>query len=154
MDDYLSKPVRLDDLKCALDGVLRPAGESQSQAPAGKSSIPPVDPEAIFLLRSLRRPGKPDPVSELIDLFLEETPLRVREIYAGIRSGDREAVETSAHSLKGNASTLGALRLAGACGKVEEEAGNGGLERAEGLVQEIEAEFEEVRNALEREKQG
>src|SRR5262245_6895822 len=72
MNDYIQKPVELPQLEAALKRAL--AGS----ATAKSSTV--IDPIVIAGLRQLGMPGKPSPVSELINLFLHEAPLHIEAL--------------------------------------------------------------------------
>jgi CheY-like chemotaxis protein len=73
MDDYITKPVELPELEAA---VHRGLADRASQ----KALEDVIDPVVIAGLRQLRMPGKPDPLVELIDLFLQEAPEQVLQL--------------------------------------------------------------------------
>jgi two-component system, sensor histidine kinase and response regulator len=45
---------------------------------------------------------------EIVDIFVEETPKLVERLQLGVSTGDAHIIETTAHSLKGELSCLGA----------------------------------------------
>ena len=51
-------------------------------------------------------------LAELIETFLVEAPGMMAEMEAGKETGDADALRRAAHSLKSNATTFGATRLA------------------------------------------
>ena len=97
-------------------------------------------------------PDRPDPVAELIDLFVRETPDRLREMQTAATQYDAEALAAAAHNLRGCASSIGAVRMATLCQKLEENAERRALQVSSRLLTEIEFEFDRARHALEREK--
>ena len=103
-------------------------------------------------MRQLRRPDKPDPVVELIDLFIQETPKRLREMRNAATQYDADALAAAAHNLRGCAGSIGAVKMAGLCEKLEENAGRRALQISSRLLKEIETEFDRVRQALHLEK--
>jgi histidine phosphotransfer protein HptB len=62
-------------------------------------------------------------VAELTGTFLEEAPLILRDLRDAATKGDAERFRRAAHSLKSNASTFGATRMAALAREME----NGGL---------------------------
>src|SRR5215468_3969231 len=70
MDDFINKPVQLPELEAAiLRGLANRA--------AARTTEEALDPVIIASLRQLRTPGKPDPLADLIDVFLGEAPARL-----------------------------------------------------------------------------
>jgi len=148
MDDYISKPVQL----YALEKVLLRAIDYLARAEASDTNGTILDPAALALLRQLRRPDKPDPVAELIDLFVQETPKRLREMRTAASQYDAEALAAAAHNLRGCVGSIGAVKMAGLCEKLEENAGRRALQISSRLLNEIETEFDRVRQALDLER--
>jgi CheY-like chemotaxis protein len=77
MDDFVSKPVRVDKLEAALRRWisdpraakrLPPAGREQP-APPGLAADAAVDPAALAGLRALQQPGQPDILGRVIRIF-------------------------------------------------------------------------------------
>jgi HPt (histidine-containing phosphotransfer) domain-containing protein len=56
---------------------------------------------------------------EIVDLFLEEAPRRLRALATADDRGDRDQIARLAHSLAGSADSLGAPRLAAASARLE-----------------------------------
>jgi PAS domain S-box-containing protein len=150
MDDYISKPIQLD----ALEKVLQRASDSVRRLPEPVSPTieASIDPSAIDLLRQLRRPDKPDPLIELIDMFVRDTPERLHKMRTAIDQYNAEELAAAAHNLRGCASSIGAIPLANLCQKLEENAERRAVQIANPLLREIEAEFDRVCRALAIEK--
>ncbi len=55
--------------------------------------------------------GDVDLLKEVIEIFLKDTPGLLANLYSGIMSGEAEAVERAAHTLKGAAANISAKRL-------------------------------------------
>lgn len=61
------------------------------------------------LLQQLK--GHEDRLRQLIGLFLDGLPDRIRKLEAGMQAADLEVVQFAAHALKGSAGSLYAMRL-------------------------------------------
>jgi len=140
MDDYVAKPIRRDVLAEALKRV-RPLGPDS--APHGASALGGVDGVA---LESLRELGGDDFLSEVIDTFLADAPALVATLHRGLEEADAAEVRRAAHTLKSNGAILGATEFAELCRTLEQQAKDGRLEEARGLV----ARIEDARASLER----
>jgi HPt (histidine-containing phosphotransfer) domain-containing protein len=70
-----------------------------------------VDMSVVHELVDLAGDGDPELLLDLIDMFLDDAPLKVRTIVEAAAAGDLEAVERAAHSLKGSSGNLGAVLL-------------------------------------------
>jgi PAS domain S-box-containing protein len=150
MDDYISKPIQLDALETALQRAIdsiRRADAAETKRPG-----PSIDTTAIDLLRQLRRPDKPDPVSELIDMFVRDTPERLHKLRTAVTQYNAEDLAAVAHSLRGCASSIGATELARLCQKLEENAERRAVQISTPLLREIENEFDRVCHELTLEK--
>jgi CheY-like chemotaxis protein/HPt (histidine-containing phosphotransfer) domain-containing protein len=152
MDDYVSKPVQLDALEEALRRAIDHLGRPVTSGRNGNEPV--IDTEALQVLRQLRRPDKPDPVAELIDLFVQETPIRLREMRTAATQYNAQTLAAVAHNLRGCASSIGAMQMASLCEKLEENAGRRALQVSSRLLNEIETEFDRARCALEAVKIG
>jgi CheY-like chemotaxis protein/HPt (histidine-containing phosphotransfer) domain-containing protein len=151
MDDYLSKPIRTEELAAALARSAPAASDAErdfidDKAPddsvpgTGDGSV--LDPAALAQLRETT--GDPSLMRELIDAFLQNAPGLVGEL-AG---DDAEEVRRAAHTLKSNGRTFGATDLADLCQKLEEQARGGELDGAGELVRQIEEKYERAAAAL------
>jgi len=153
MDDYLCKPVQLNELQAAMERAVKAINPAEAAAEAPPEPEREVlDPKVLAELRELREPGMPDPLAELIDLFLKDAPSRIDKLRTSISQKDATAVCAAAHSLKGSASNLGAKTMAEFCMQIEKQARSGIITEAPQLLQRVESEFAQVQVALEAEK--
>ena len=79
-----------------------------------------IDPAVIQGLRDLGGADEPGLLQELIDIFLEDAPLRMKDITEGLAAGDIGRVERGAHTLKSSSANIGALGLSELCRKIVE----------------------------------
>ena len=78
----------------------------------------PID---LAVYAELKATTGPDFVIELVDTFLEEAPSMLAELRGARTAGDADRFRRAAHSLKSNANTFGALRLAAQARELELE---------------------------------
>ena len=78
-----------------------------------------IDPEALRTIASLQRPGKPDLLARIVELFKSETPKALATIEDGIDSADMPAVCHAAHTLKSSSANVGATIFSQACRELE-----------------------------------
>jgi histidine phosphotransfer protein HptB len=90
-----------------------------------------------------------DEFTLLLDTFFEDSVQRIRDLRADLSGCDAEAFRRTAHSLKGSASNLGAIELAGLCLRAEEMGLSGDLNGAEPLLEQIDTEYQAVSRTLE-----
>jgi CheY-like chemotaxis protein len=150
MDGFINKPVQLPELEAALLHAL-------ADQAASKEMDDVIDPIIIAGLRQLRTPGKPDPLVELIDLFLREAPSQLDIMSDAIAKNDYASLSrtiSAATALKGSAGNLGARNLAALCDEIELTAKTWILADALPLIERAREEFNRARVALERIKAG
>jgi two-component system, sensor histidine kinase and response regulator len=145
MDDYIEKPVELRELEAALHRGL-------ADAASQKALEEVVDPVVIAGLRQLRMPGKPDPLAELIDLFLQEAPAQIQALATAVADNDSSSMArtfSAAAALKGSAINLGARNLAALCDEIEQTARLYSMADLPPLIERARHELSRVGEALE-----
>ncbi len=157
MDDYITKPVRLEALEAALARWVplraAPNGSSAEFRAAAGASCESIDPEVMLELKDLSRGSESgDFLGELIDMFYGELEARLRSVREAVGSRLFDAMDERAHELKGSCLSLGLARMAELCGRIEALAREGRTEGAEMLLQQIEREAGSVRPQLEAER--
>jgi len=146
MDGFINKPVQLAELESVLLHAL-------ADQAAAKELDAVIDPVIIAGLRQLRTPGKPDPLVELVDLFLREAPAQLDTLTDAVAKNDFSSLSrtiSAASALKGSASNLGARNLAALCDEIELTAKTWILADAQPLIERAREEFGRVRVTLEK----
>ena len=87
----------------------------------------------------------PEFMFELIDIFLDDTPIQVGILRQAVDSQDPEAVTSAAHRVKGASSNLGAESLAALCARLEEDGRAGQADSLGSLMNGVDDEFERVK---------
>jgi CheY-like chemotaxis protein len=149
MDDFVSKPVRIEDLAYALERVPAPAA-LPAQKPAQQDAT--VNGAALDRLRELRMPNQSDPLTDIIDLFVKQTPELLSALEKACSELDLGALSRTAHTLKGSAGNVGAEQLAALCKQLELAVKQGTSSAAQSLVSRIAQEFISVRIILQAER--
>ncbi|HTD78444.1 MAG TPA: ATP-binding protein, partial [Chloroflexota bacterium] len=155
MDDYIAKPVRIEDLECVLRRVLAapsPAMTAEADTPGmhGRDSNGPIDRARLARLLPLNRPGRENAVADLIGQFLADAPLRLMALRDAAAQHDRTATNETAHALRGAADHFGALEVVALCEQLERLARTGGPGGAIELIETLEEAFARAREALTR----
>jgi len=149
MDDYLSKPLDTRAFDRALSRSVGGLNEMEKQnvAAAGPPQRPDavVDPAAIECLRE--QVGSGDALERFVALFKAHTPTKLAQLHEAVEEGNEEAVRQIAHSLKGSAASLGAVRMAAVCRELE----SASPAQALGLTATLEIAFADTIAALEKE---
>lgn len=101
-----------------LDRFVPAACEVAEWRRALDARLPPgVDPQALASLRELDAGVGRDSARVL----LKDAPRKLEALRSGLLGRDFDAARRAAHSLKGSAAQLGALRVAGLCAQLEEQ---------------------------------
>ncbi len=150
MDEFVSKPMRFEELQAALDRSRRTAEGLDAYA-AGPEVIEERQFEHLCSLQDENNPGF---IRELIELFLTETPRRLAELESAQAAGNAVALARSAHVLRGACASFGARAMQSLCARIEEQARAGGLAGAAVLSAALPGEYARLVAALERRKPG
>jgi PAS domain S-box-containing protein len=125
MDDYLTKPLRKEDLKRVLDRWIslsvHPQAAHPGDADAGADGIDtealPVIFDVAAMLRNIG--GDRGLLEQLVELFLQRYQPMLEAIRTALADRDQKAVEQAAHALKGTASNLCASEVVLSAGQLE-----------------------------------
>ncbi|HLA75762.1 MAG TPA: response regulator, partial [Gammaproteobacteria bacterium] len=165
MNDYLSKPVSIEQLKVVLGRWLphsegpAPAAYAPVRAASSPSTVTPlnlssIDHQVLEGLHGLQIEGTPDVVGELIDIYLADTPLLLQSLHEAIPQGDAQALRRTAHSLKSVSANLGAKRLAALCKELEDMGRSNDLLNAAARLPQVMDEYAAVKQALHKVRAG
>jgi signal transduction histidine kinase/CheY-like chemotaxis protein len=151
MDDYLVKPVRLEELERAL-GKCRPMLQRRGpreNTPGGTLIPDGLDRSVLHELQE--QLGDADAVREIITTFLESTPTILAALRDAAARGDAPGLRRGAHTLKASSAMLGALALSASCEELERLSRSGDIQQAPSQVETIEALHGAVKPVLEAE---
>jgi signal transduction histidine kinase/DNA-binding response OmpR family regulator/HPt (histidine-containing phosphotransfer) domain-containing protein len=160
MDDYVSKPVQINELTRALGQAksLSSAQQPQPHLEPPATAVPSIaagdsDEAPVLDLSYLREIIGEDThvLVELIEAFFENTPVRLAELRRALADKDAYTFEHLAHTLKGSCANMGALRMSGMCRQLELAGRSGQLDSLDEQLEQLEAEYERVKIALEAE---
>jgi signal transduction histidine kinase/DNA-binding response OmpR family regulator len=165
MDDYISKPFQpqelIEALKRCQPGTkgseaggrpLSEAKEWQQEEQLTSSTISPqqLDPSAIKRLQLTLGKQAAEMLPVLINSFFNDAMKLQEQAWQAMKGKQVEELWRAAHTLKSNSKNFGATTLAELCQELEHCTKQGALENVEDLLTQIEAEFPNVRFALER----
>ncbi len=122
MDGYISKPIDVDALAAALAGVSD--GSARLPVAPGRprsngDSMGVIDTSRLADLSELVSADGSGLLQALLSSFVQRSETRLEMIRAAAESGDRDALRSAAHDLKGAAGTIGAVRVARLCRELE-----------------------------------
>jgi CheY-like chemotaxis protein len=158
MDDYLAKPVRLEDIRTIVERWGPTAGETKTSpaAPPTKAdgrncqpspaadNEPPVDMDRILEFTD----GSIDSLRELVTLYLSQTSEQLDQLGAAIKAGTPSEVRRIAHSCAGASATCGMHRLVPLLRELERQGFEGRLTNARELRDAAMREFARIQRFL------
>jgi PAS domain S-box-containing protein len=147
MDDFLTKPIRLDTL---TTGLARWAGMSVSrraQQPEGEA----VSAGESFVYQLQERACVADEavINEFIDLFLDDTASRIEILHTALQQRDLKTVRRECHALKGACLELGVEQLGAYCDDLGRASREQRYEDLPLALDRLAAEFDRVRPLFE-----
>jgi CheY-like chemotaxis protein/HPt (histidine-containing phosphotransfer) domain-containing protein len=184
MNDYVSKPIQVEELVNALTRGSQAAQQRQQTIPQQPTTAPELvavalpSATAIEPAQATEPPPPPpsgnnhenggEPVldaaaleklramlggdaaifAELVNSFLEDSPKVMAQLREAVQQGDSANVRLNAHTLKSNAADFGASRLHALCKQLEAMGKQGNLEGTSELLEQAEAEYQNVIEAL------
>ena len=153
MDDYLSKPIKPEDIRKVLEiwgpkvahvASAASANQPGTQAPAGSRQAAPVDMERLLDFAN----GDPANLRELVELYLQQTAKQLLELNSALAAGNADVVKRLAHSCSGASSTCGMVGMVPPLRELERQ-GNEGLQPNAGqLASDASAEFQRIQSYL------
>lgn len=138
MNDYLTKPIFQTDLsRVVAQWVSDTTTDTDNQNNTKTANVPEtetssrenimnieIDESALDAIRSLQRPGKPDILARIVNMYMEKSPELISAIQEGVAANDCDKVKMAAHTLKSSSAYVGASALAEVCSQVESKAAN------------------------------
>ncbi|HZS02457.1 MAG TPA: response regulator [Chloroflexota bacterium] len=155
MDDYISKPVRPEELAATLYRWLplpAPPAAPAVDGHADDGDEPHVDRQVVAALGDPRQGGDPAFLQELARIFFDETPRHLTALREAAAGGDSVAIARTAHTLKSSSGYLGARRLHLLSARLEACGRAGSIAKIEELVTRLEQEFAQVQAVFEQER--
>ena len=138
MNGYISKPIEPQILIETMEKIFHnPAPLQINKASSQKPKNTIFDKQT--LLNRLCNDDKL--LIELVSIFIETVPDKINELKTACGSEALEDIKRIAHSIKGSASTIGALTIQDISLKIEKAAESSDLEKAVQLINELDAEF-------------
>ncbi len=144
MNDYITKPVKADELARALDRWLPAPPQIVLQ---NVSIQPSLDDEVFESLKGLESCA-PGLSRKVVDAFLEDTPRRLEDIEQALLGHSAEKLSRVAHTLRGSAGNLGARTFVQICADLERSAGGNDWENCKELLAALGLELDRLRGVL------
>ncbi len=153
MDDYLSKPVQLMQLKAMLEKWLPVAAEAGPEplaiSPVQTMQAMAVKPVDVNVLKEMVG-DDPVVINEFLHDFRSSATQIAQKLKTAYAAGQAAEMSALAHKLKSSARSVGALALGELCAEIE-QAGRGNQAEALGeLLPQFEMEITVVDDYLDR----
>jgi two-component system sensor histidine kinase/response regulator len=146
MNDYLAKPVSIEQLGAVIRLWASKTSVAQSTAPdmpmeGDEHHVLDRERVSSFLAISRTQDGFLD---GLVKTFRQDVPSRLDALRAAAASGDSQDLAQAAHALKSSSGSVGAKRMYAAASALERAALSGRLDGAFATIEQLAAEFPRV----------
>jgi HPt (histidine-containing phosphotransfer) domain-containing protein len=98
-----------------------------------------LDRRVLDRIRAIQRPGQPDLVARVLQMYLERSPAQIRAIAAAADAADAAGLARAAHDLKGGSGNLGLVQVVELLARVEQLAREGQLAGIAAMLSELPA---------------
>ncbi|MEM6402244.1 MAG: response regulator [Cyanobacteria bacterium P01_D01_bin.116] len=159
MNDYVSKPVRIEALTQVFYNYknLQHSSDQDSDSTAvfnreksDMNKLPVIDTQILQELKDMAGDDASEMIAELIDSYLEEAPAKIQQIYRALDKDNAEELRNYAHALKSLSVTIGAVLLAQVSSQLELIGRSGTTSNASSLLETLDTEYQRVKIALQQ----
>lgn len=151
MDDYVSKPVQVENLFEVIEKWARASvlARGERSCPIPFKETAESSREVFDLDKAMETvAGNRALFEEIAHMFLESLPGDVDKIKEGLARGDGDALEKSAHALKGSIGNFGARLSYESAYRLEVSGRDGKLAEATGELSILKKELQRLAVAL------
>jgi CheY-like chemotaxis protein len=170
MDDYVSKPVQIDELVRALtecpakprrvdedeisattmqpdnslsqNGTTKTLPVTTAKPSNGNGAGTVIDLSVLKTFEQQMGSDGSEVMTKFIGIFLKDAPKLLGELQQASAENDVDVLRRSAHSLKSNSAMFGAMHLSELCLNLEKQAKDGTTDGAETMVTQIQQAFD------------
>lgn len=148
MDDYLSKPMKQEDLEQMINKWIEKTTTESAQIP--KQHSPNAEEELIdpARIKEILDLGDEGLLKELLEIFLDDGKKALQEIESAIAANNNILLRESSHRLKGVSANLGMNSLATLSSSLEQFALSNNSESAKELLATLSEQFEKVKQHI------
>lgn len=168
MDDYLSKPLRKENLEKMLSKYTIGNSIKSSQQSHGfaKTKTHPSSKEETSLGQTTLHDAEHtifdsshvlnciehdiELMNEIVAAFLEDTPSIIEQLQTALDNHEVDQAQKAAHKLKGSAANLGAMKLSELASQIDQASKQNNLETCQGLYQPLCDSFHELKKWLDK----
>jgi PAS domain S-box-containing protein len=138
MDEYLSKPVELEQLRSILEKCEVKRYSASQQLNSGQKAI---DRQALTNFWKKTGEQSAAMLRELIPLFQQSSQDQMDILINAVHKNDSETIWKTAHQLKSSAYPLGAATFSDLCGQIERKAREGALAEVKVRLAALQSEY-------------
>ena len=147
MNDYIPKPVSLQNLAQTLDKWIKKKPDGKIKKEQSASPVPVFKKELL----AERLMGDENILKEILDIFIEESAMQIESLKGHIEKKDLEKIKMQAHTIKGASANIGGEVLRRTAFEMEEAAGQQDFDKIASLMPELEEQYVALRKVLEEE---
>lgn len=148
MDDYITKPVRMSDLKSAITKWKGKKLQKSSAPPQPDSGEVIIDMNVISQLKKLGGDDEGKFFSQLTEMYIKLSPTLITSIRQNLETSNFEAAVNAAHKFKGSSLNVGAVKAASLSRKIEEHCLEKQTSGWKVLVEQLEEVFKKTVEAI------
>jgi PAS domain S-box-containing protein len=146
MNDYLSKPVKPEQLAQAIERWVSDRDLARTDREDGTASKKKIVFDKTGSLSLLG--GDEELLKEILALYLEDAPRQIDALKEAIEKGDAAFVQRHAHTLKGSSGNVGAVLMQEVAYEMEKAGKAGNFHRAASLLEKMEKEFDDLKRVM------
>lgn len=150
MDDYISKPIRTEELMQAL--LRCPPHLDAIMVSSTSNTAVVIDPQALEALRELGGDEAEALLQEIIDTYLEDTPKLLQAIALALAKQDAIELKQSLHTLQVTSTHIGAVVLCEICQTLDPMQPPTATATQQDWLAQLETEYQKVAVALQAER--
>ena len=111
MDDYLSKPIRIEDLQTVITKwgkiIYDEKDQLISELKSKRAPTSLIDENKISFLQDIQTEDDLNFYIELLDVYISDLPVMIGNIKSAVEERNSKVLQLNAHKLKGSSMTLG-----------------------------------------------
>ncbi len=154
MDDYISKPIRVEELYAVLKKwgeIIYEERDNELKKDEDKKKLPKlIDENKIEIIQDLQSEEDVLFLLELLDIYIKDFPQTIAHLKNSLVEKDLKHLLFYSHKLKGSSLTLGIDAITELCIKLEEKAKLDEFDNSiETLFEDLVSKFESILKELE-----
>jgi HPt (histidine-containing phosphotransfer) domain-containing protein len=150
MDDYISKPVVIQELNQILVSFSKPSNVVFNPPSIEESSVSWVEESILqFMLETLCN-NDFQLMQEMLNCYLSESLELIQKIQLSWQAKNSQEVSFLAHSLKSSSASIGAKALADLCQQLEKLSQDESLKTQVSLILDLQTTYAQVQQDLHR----